>query len=77
MLIILLIFLAPYSKDQNRCDTYFPMLFNEECKQQIALAPEIRLTTLKIDSNIQNFLLKYLSCKVMFNSKVQSNIKPL
>ena len=38
--------LAPYSKVQNRCDTYFPMLFNEECKQQIALVLEIRLITL-------------------------------
>ena len=28
--------IATFLKDQDRCDTYFPMLFNEECKQQIA-----------------------------------------
>ena len=37
--------IAKFSKDQDRCDTYFQMLFNEECKQQIALVLEIRLIT--------------------------------
>ena len=46
-------FWAAFSKDQNRCDTYFPMLFNEECKQQIALVLEIRLITLNSGQNRQ------------------------